>query len=169
MHSLHAICTDMLPRSSHHRRGHSSTYRSGSSSSEDYEVVSIEADSPALMDITTSPNDAGFSPYNVVERSTSLAPASPVQTTETETQFIEHHPPVAALDSPTHPAAPVRRPRGRPRKHPIEKPKREAKEGRANNGRSKTGCQTCRKRKKKCDETKPTCMHPAFRFANGRC
>lgn len=43
--------------------------------------------------------------------------------------------------------------RGRPRKYPRDavppKP--------ASKGRSKTGCFTCRRRKKKCDETKPTC------------
>ncbi|KAE9993147.1 hypothetical protein EG327_006326 [Venturia inaequalis] len=48
----------------------------------------------------------------------------------------------------------ARRPRGRPRKHPkspmtaITKPPK---------GRSKTGCITCRRRKKKCDEKKPEC------------
>jgi hypothetical protein len=48
----------------------------------------------------------------------------------------------------------ARRPRGRPRKHPkspttaISKPPK---------GRSKTGCITCRRRKKKCDEKKPEC------------
>ncbi|KAF4631368.1 hypothetical protein G7Y89_g6762 [Cudoniella acicularis] len=45
-----------------------------------------------------------------------------------------------------------KRPRGRPRKHP--KPKVGAAMG-----RSKTGCITCRKRKKKCDEAKPGCMN----------
>jgi Zn(2)-Cys(6) binuclear cluster domain-containing protein len=59
--------------------------------------------------------------------------------------------------SPTTPSsmAAPRRPRGRPRKHPkpeqlsmVKKPM----------GRSKTGCITCRRRKKKCDERKPTCM-----------
>lgn len=44
--------------------------------------------------------------------------------------------------------------RGRPRKHPV------APAGCANKSakpRSKTGCITCRKRKKKCDEAKPRC------------
>lgn len=47
----------------------------------------------------------------------------------------------------------AKRPRGRPRKHPVpsESSNKIAK------GRSKTGCITCRKRKKKCDETKPRC------------
>jgi hypothetical protein len=47
----------------------------------------------------------------------------------------------------------VKRPRGRPRKHPLA-PVVTAK---ITKGRSKTGCLTCRKRKKKCDEAKPRC------------
>lgn len=49
------------------------------------------------------------------------------------------------------PAA-VPRKRGRPRKHPLPAPGGQAK---VTKGRSKTGCITCRRRKKKCDETKP--------------
>lgn len=51
-------------------------------------------------------------------------------------------------------AAPVTVPRkrGRPRKHPLPVPGGQVKVTR---GRSKTGCITCRRRKKKCDETKP--------------
>lgn len=43
--------------------------------------------------------------------------------------------------------------RGRPRKHP------EAKKPQTGHARSKTGCVTCRKRKKKCDEARPDCMN----------
>jgi hypothetical protein len=50
--------------------------------------------------------------------------------------------------------AQVKRPRGRPRKHPKPSPESLA---RVAKGRSKTGCITCRRRKKKCDETKPGC------------
>lgn len=57
----------------------------------------------------------------------------------------------AALD----PLLPPKRKRGRPRKHPLPVP-RQAK---ATKGRSKTGCITCRRRKKKCDETKPACLN----------
>ncbi|KAK5169127.1 uncharacterized protein LTR77_006436 [Saxophila tyrrhenica] len=45
------------------------------------------------------------------------------------------------------------RKRGRPRKHPIVDQKKAA------HARSKTGCGTCRRRKKKCDEAKPTCLN----------
>ncbi|KXT04110.1 hypothetical protein AC578_4961 [Pseudocercospora eumusae] len=43
--------------------------------------------------------------------------------------------------------------RGRPRKHPIVEQKK------TSHARSKTGCGTCRRRKKKCDETKPVCQN----------
>ena len=51
-------------------------------------------------------------------------------------------------------AIPGKRPRGRPRKHPVVSAEDKAKIAKA---RSKTGCITCRKRKKKCDERKPGC------------
>ena len=46
-----------------------------------------------------------------------------------------------------------KRPRGRPRKHPLQT----LEVAKVQKGRSKTGCITCRRRKKKCDETKPVC------------
>ncbi|KAK3305858.1 uncharacterized protein B0T15DRAFT_396330 [Chaetomium strumarium] len=49
-----------------------------------------------------------------------------------------------------------KRPRGRPRKHPLIP---NASSNKVTKGRSKTGCLTCRKRKKKCDEAKPRCMN----------
>jgi hypothetical protein len=58
----------------------------------------------------------------------------------------------SAVVSPTTNAP--RRPRGRPRKHPKPSPSPLSKPPK---GRSKTGCITCRRRKKKCDERKPTC------------
>lgn len=48
-----------------------------------------------------------------------------------------------------------KRGRGRPRKNPVNKKNSLTKPGAK--GRSKTGCITCRKRKKKCGEEKPTC------------
>ncbi|KAL4765455.1 Zn(II)2Cys6 transcription factor [Aspergillus foveolatus] len=50
----------------------------------------------------------------------------------------------------------VPRKRGRPRKHPLPVPGGQLK---ITKGRSKTGCITCRRRKKKCDETKPACLN----------
>ncbi|KAF2435999.1 hypothetical protein EJ08DRAFT_691893 [Tothia fuscella] len=59
-----------------------------------------------------------------------------------------------SLDQSSGPVA--RRPRGRPRKHPKTSPMSNQKQPK---GRSKTGCITCRRRKKKCDETRPACLH----------
>lgn len=54
-----------------------------------------------------------------------------------------------------HTQAPkTKRPRGRPRKHPLTA---HISANKVAKGRSKTGCITCRKRKKKCDEAKPRC------------
>lgn len=61
---------------------------------------------------------------------------------------------VPPLPSPTEPGEPSKRGRGRPRKHPLPPIGAQQK---VTKGRSKTGCITCRRRKKKCDETKPEC------------
>lgn len=66
------------------------------------------------------------------------APKSPLQTVD------------AAVDGMPK----KKRPRGRPRKHPLTPAVSASK---ITKGRSKTGCITCRKRKKKCDEAKPRC------------
>ncbi|KAK0725465.1 fungal-specific transcription factor domain-containing protein, partial [Lasiosphaeris hirsuta] len=58
---------------------------------------------------------------------------------------------LSALDQPK-----TKRPRGRPRKHPLTP---NVATNKITKGRSKTGCLTCRKRKKKCDEAKPRCMN----------
>ena len=63
-----------------------------------------------------------------------------------------------ALDAP-------KRPRGRPRKHPLPSPSAAAK---ITKGRSKTGCVTCRRRKKKCDEAKPECKLHIVELAPAR-
>jgi hypothetical protein len=72
-----------------------------------------------------------------------------VQLADVKIEPITDEPPI----SPTEPVR-LRRARGRPRIHPPRSPTTAAKQAKA---RSKTGCTTCRKRKKKCDETKPFC------------
>ncbi|CRG85638.1 putative transcriptional regulatory protein C965,10 [Talaromyces islandicus] len=62
----------------------------------------------------------------------------------------------AAEANPTTAAVAMPRKRGRPRKHPLPVPGGQVKIAK---GRSKTGCITCRRRKKKCDETKPACLN----------
>lgn len=88
---------------------------------------------------------------------------------------IKPAPVSAASQSDSTEVTPVKpkRPRGRPRKHPLTPVIPLSK---ITKGRSKTGCITCRyvilhqsstynsplcrKRKKKCDEAKPRCMSP---------
>ncbi|KAL1595100.1 hypothetical protein SLS60_009787 [Paraconiothyrium brasiliense] len=76
---------------------------------------------------------------------------------ETELQLSDVKPEPVTDDTPISPTEPVRlrRARGRPRIHPPRSPTTASKQAKA---RSKTGCTTCRKRKKKCDETKPFCL-----------
>lgn len=62
--------------------------------------------------------------------------------------------PVPSNTSPTSAQPKAKRPRGRPRKHPLTPV---VTTNKVTKGRSKTGCLTCRKRKKKCDEAKPRC------------
>jgi len=74
--------------------------------------------------------------------------------------------PLSALPEATDPAATqpkVKRPRGRPRKHPLTPI---VTTNKVTKGRSKTGCLTCRKRKKKCDEAKPRCKPHLLLAAN---
>jgi hypothetical protein len=77
---------------------------------------------------------------------------------ETEVQLADVKTEPVSDETPISPTEPVRlrRARGRPRIHPPRSPTTAAKQAKA---RSKTGCTTCRKRKKKCDETKPFCKH----------
>lgn len=78
-----------------------------------------------------------------------------------ESGSVRNHSAAAELDpleAKSLPAPPVSngpRKRGRPRKHPLPVPG----QNKVAKGRSKTGCITCRRRKKKCDETRPSCLN----------
>jgi hypothetical protein len=61
-----------------------------------------------------------------------------------------------AVARPPPPPLETKRKRGRPKKTPASPAGDAAKV--AKGSRSKTGCFTCRRRKKKCDETKPSCV-----------
>lgn len=65
-------------------------------------------------------------------------------------------PPIPSSELVTAGIPKIKRPRGRPRKHPLPA---NCATNKVTKGRSKTGCITCRKRKKKCDEAKPRCMN----------
>ncbi|KAF2457394.1 fungal-specific transcription factor domain-containing protein [Lineolata rhizophorae] len=75
---------------------------------------------------------------------------------EDDVEDVKVSPTTTEEQLPSPNRAMVKRPRGRPRKHPIAPPTAVMKPPK---GRSKTGCFTCRRRKKKCDETKPICVH----------
>jgi hypothetical protein len=63
---------------------------------------------------------------------------------------------IPELSSALKPAE-AKRPLGRPRKHPQEYRFTTKWRGGKEIGRSKAECITCRRRKKKCDEAKPSC------------
>lgn len=72
------------------------------------------------------------------------------------------HTPTTEPNAAPVPQMKLKRPRGRPRKHPLTP---QVAANKIAKGRSKTGCITCRKRKKKCDEAKPRCkskFHPSL-------
>lgn len=75
--------------------------------------------------------------------------------------------PACMDDASTTSIVNAKRPRGRPRKHPIVVADSSTKPVKS---RSKTGCLTCRSRKKKCDEAKPVCelLPPRTSFVFGR-
>lgn len=93
-------------------------------------------------DIGTSPD--GTSPGSVVPKLEDLE-------AESALHKLEDAKPTITNDQVVLPPAP--RKRGRPRKYPIVEQKK------ASHARSKTGCGTCRRRKKKCDETRPICQN----------
>jgi hypothetical protein len=103
-------------------------------------------------DISNNSDTQSESRLNTRTRSTDIVP----KLEETELQLADFKEESVVDDTPISPTEPVRvrRARGRPRIHPPRSPTSLAKQAKA---RSKTGCTTCRKRKKKCDETKPYC------------
>jgi hypothetical protein len=128
-----------------------------STSSSPQPSMSSASDSPM-----TTPNFDSTIFYNSEARSDSRLEARTSSTEiipkleETEVQLADVKEEPFGDDVPISPTEPVRirRARGRPRIHPPRSPTTLAKQAKA---RSKTGCTTCRKRKKKCDETKPFC------------
>ena len=98
---------------------------------------------------TISPVESHFSSGSTTSESIAASPLD-VKSDPEEIYLSNPFDPSHDLISPREPPTAQKRKRGRPRKHPVIpiKPK---------NGRSRTGCITCRKRKKKCDETRPEC------------
>ncbi|CAJ2509312.1 Uu.00g143380.m01.CDS01 [Anthostomella pinea] len=82
----------------------------------------------------------------------------PVEDDDFHMDDLKEAPRTPVPEPKTAPPAPIKikRPRGRPRKHPLTT---QVAANKVAKGRSKTGCITCRKRKKKCDEAKPRCLN----------
>jgi len=85
-----------------------------------------------------------------------LPKIEPLEDDELRLEDVKEAPltPVPSNNVPAPGQPKVKRPRGRPRKHPLTPI---VTTNKITKGRSKTGCITCRKRKKKCDEAKPRC------------
>lgn len=81
----------------------------------------------------------------------------PVEDENFHMDNVKEAPRIPQLSSSTATTvAKAKRPRGRPKKHLLTP---QVLVNKIAKGRSKTGCITCRKRKKKCDEAKPICKH----------
>lgn len=140
-------------------------------------IIPIEQTSPTVSFVSseTSPVTDQWSSSGFVEEEDGTWEHDEEMTYEEHDESIEHDPEVLLIPKlepddevdmsgikeesiPQIPSLPNpitgKRPRGRPRKHP--KPSLEDK-AKIAKGRSKTGCKTCRRRKKKCDERKPHC------------
>ncbi|KAF1963514.1 hypothetical protein CC80DRAFT_7924 [Byssothecium circinans] len=137
------------PPKAHARLSISSSPQPSMSSSSDSPIYSSAFDTSTLADSETQ------SEARINSRDTSNEIVPKIEETDLQLADVKAEP--VADDPPVSPTGPVRlrRARGRPRIHPPRSPTNAAKQAKA---RSKTGCTTCRKRKKKCDETKPFCL-----------
>ena len=79
---------------------------------------------------------------------------TPIEALNLSQPSNSNSPEIKGIQTSARPAEPKKK-RGRPRKNP-QVTRVDVKGGKSSS-RSKTGCITCRRRKKKCDETKPTC------------
>ena len=131
-----------------------------STSSSPQPSMSSSSESPAntpTFDTNSHSTTASLSEERVGSRDGSDEIIPKIEETELQLADVKVEP--AVEETPISPTEPVRmrRARGRPRIHPPRSPTTASKQAKA---RSKTGCTTCRKRKKKCDETKPFCNCP---------
>jgi hypothetical protein len=138
------------PPGAHARLSTSSSPQPSMSSASDSPMTTPNFDS-TIFNNTDTPSESRLEART---SSTEIVP----KLEETELQLADVKEEPSPDDPPISPTEPVRirRARGRPRIHPPRSPTALAKQAKA---RSKTGCTTCRKRKKKCDETKPFCMY----------
>ncbi|KAF2268530.1 hypothetical protein CC78DRAFT_373260 [Lojkania enalia] len=135
------------PSGAHARLSISSSPQPSMSSSSDSPIATPTFgtnDQSPLDARADSHADSGPSPSEIVPKIEECE----IALADVKTEPLAEDPPI----SPTEPVR--RRGRGRPRIYPPRSPTT-SKQTKA---RSKTGCTTCRKRKKKCDETRPFCL-----------
>lgn len=113
--------------------------------------------SPSSATSATFGADANYNPSDAMDHSSPDALPPKIEELDEDGEVL-----MAVKPGDEHPADEISgtaivsmpRKRGRPRKHPLPMAGGQVKVAK---GRSKTGCITCRRRKKKCDETKPAC------------
>jgi hypothetical protein len=142
-----------LPPGAHARLSISSSPQSSmsSSSGSPMETPTFDSNGDCLPDTHVEPRvDSRLGSDEIVPK----IEEHELQLADVKAEPVGSEPPI----SPTEPVR-VRRGRGRPRLYPPRSPTASSK---ATKARSKTGCTTCRKRKKKCDETRPFCKAPSL-------
>ena len=163
---LHTIMTDSRDaRQDHFARGDDLATRSSVSSSS-MSAMSSAISPSTLEDSASSDTDSEIArdmDHTVVkiERNSESASASPTSPRDPIHDYLTS--PIPPASAASQAVAVPKRGRGRPRKNSIStlsSPTFKAKTF----VRSKTGCMTCRKRKKKCDERKPECTLPPVYF-----
>ncbi|KAI5363927.1 Putative zn(2)-C6 fungal-type DNA-binding domain, fungal transcription factor [Septoria linicola] len=116
-----------------------------------YTTYSSSNPSPEL----TSPTYSAYSKDAIITRASNSVADSPPHVQPKLEEFEDGAGTLSKLDQleDAKISTTLPRKRGRPRKHPIVEQKKSA------HARSKTGCGTCRRRKKKCDEARPSCQN----------
>ena len=117
--------------------------------------------SPSRSSMVFSPSSTSTTCCSSPASVNRTAPDSPNEHVVLKIEEIHEDPQIKAppIESVSPTQIAIKRNRGRPRKHPLPV----LLETKSKSGRTKTGCMTCRRRKKKCDEGKPECQ---YRFYN---
>ena len=160
--TLHTIMTDLHDTRQDRSSGGDDLATRSSISSSSTSVMTSALSPSTLEDAASSDTDSDIAKNSddtvvKIERDTETASTSPTSLHDPTPDFLTS--PVSSTESGSQAVAIPKRGRGRPRKHSdatLSPPSFKAKTF----VRSKTGCLTCRKRKKKCDERKPECNLP---------
>ena len=163
---LRSIMTDLRDARQDHSSGGDDLATRSSISSSSASTMSSAMSLSTIEDGASSDTDSEIArdmdlTVVKIERNTESASASPTNLHDPIHNYLIS--PVPPAEAGSQAIAVPKRGRGRPRKNSISalsSPTFKAKTF----VRSKTGCMTCRKRKKKCDERKPECTLPPVYF-----